>query len=124
MASSQNLTPKVQQQGKDTLFCFTLDQSRTIAKHLEQGRYSDSILRQTEIETEQLNKLICIGDSSLQATTQKVVNQDLMLRNKETELATVNLKLQQTEKKYKSERWQKCLFFATTLSLGVWLIVK
>ena len=124
MASSQNLTPKIQQQDKDTLFCFTIAQSRSIAKHLEQGRYCDSLLRQTETETDQLNKLLCISDSSLMATTQKITNQELMLRNQQTELTTVNLKLQQTEKKYKSERWQKCLFFVTTVSLGVWLIMK
>lgn len=122
--SSQNLTPKVQQQGKDTLFCFSISQSRSIAKVLEQGRYCDSLLLQTEQQIKQLSGLLCIGDSSLQASQNKIANQDIVLRNYKTELTIVNLNLQQTEKKYKSERWQKYLFMVATVSLGTWLIVK
>lgn len=124
MASSQNLTPKVQQQGNDTLFCFTLSQSRNIAKTLEQGRYCDSLLLQTEQQSRQLSDLLFISDSSLQVSQNKITNQEVMLRNNKTELAMVNLNLQQTEKKYKSERWQKYLFMVATVSLGTWLIVK
>lgn len=123
-ASSQNLTPKVQVQNKDTLFCFTIPQSKVIAKHLESSRYSDSVLVQTENEVELLNQLQAVKDSSLLIMKMKTENQQTMLANQDGVIGDMNLKLEQTEKKFKSERWQKRLFAAGFFVMTVLTILK
>ena len=123
-ASSQNLTPKVQVQNKDTLFCFTIPQSKVIAKHLESSRYSDSVLVQTENEVELLNQLQAVKDSSLLIIKMKIENQQTMLANQDGVIGDMNLKLEQTEKKLKGERWQKRLFAAGFFVMTVLTILK
>ena len=124
MASSQNLTPKVQQQDKDTLFCFTLDQSRSLAKYLEQGRYCDSLLTKSETQIQQLYELQAANDSCMAKLNEKTENQQRMLTNQRTEISGLNLKLGQSDKACRKERWQKYLFLVSTVVLGTCLIIK
>lgn len=123
-AFSQALSPKVIQQNTDTLFCFSLNQSRTIAKYLVQGRYCDSLLLQSEQQSRQLLQLKALADSSVQDLTRKSFNQDLLLRNQAREISGLNLKLTQRDKEFKAERWQKYLFLVSTVALGTWLLSK
>lgn len=123
-ASSQNLTPKVRLENKDTLFCFNIQQSKVIAEHLENSRYCDSVLVQTENQVELLNQLQAVNDSSLLIMKMKTENQQTMIQNQEVVIGDMNLKLEQTEKKFKSERWQKRLFAAGTFVFAVLTILK
>lgn len=122
--SSQNLTPKVQVQNKDTVFCFTIPQSKVIAKHLENSRYCDSVLMQTENEVELLHQLQAINDSSLVIMKMKSENQQTIMLNQEAVIGDLHLEVQQTEKKLKSERWQKRLFAAGFFVMTVVTILK
>lgn len=124
LASSQTLTPKVTIQNKDTLFCFTIPQSKVIAKHLQNSTYCDSILAQTENEVELLNQRQAVNDSSLLVLKMKTENQQSIMSNQEGEISNLNLKLGQTEKKFKSERWQKRLFAAGTFLFAALYILK
>lgn len=123
-ASSQSLAPKIQVQNKDTLFCFTMPQSKVIAKHMENSRYCDSVLTQTENEVELLNELQMVKDSSLLIMKMKTENQQTMIQNQEAVIGDLNLKLEQTEKKFKGERWQKRLFAAGFFVMTVLTILK
>lgn len=123
-AFSQGLTPKVQVQNKDTLFCFTLPQSKVIAKHLENSRYCDSVLAQTEAQVETLNQLQAVSDSSLLMMKMKTETQQLIMANQETTITDLNVKLEQTDKKFKSERWQKRLFAVGTFLFATLAILK
>lgn len=123
-AFSQALSPKVIQQNGDTLFCFSLSQSRAIAKHLIAGQYCDSLLVLSEQRVGQLVRLNTIADSSILGLTKKSFNQDLMLRNQGREITELNLRLTQSDKKFKAERWQKYLFLVSTVALGTWLLSK
>ncbi len=122
--SSQSLTPKVQVQNKDTVFCFTIPQSKVIAKHLENSRYCDSVLMQTESEIELLHQLEAVNDSSLLIMKMKTENQQTIILNQETIIGDLHLKVQQTEKKLKGERWQKRLFALGFFVISVVAIVK
>lgn len=122
--SSQSLKPKVRLENKDTLFCFTIPQSKVIAKHLENSRYCDSVLAQTESRVELLNVLSAVKDSSLLVIKVKTDNQQIMLENQEDVIGNLNLKLEQTEKKFKSERWQKRLFAAGFFIIGIVAIIN
>ncbi len=122
--SSQTLTPTVSIQNKDTLFCFTIPQAKVIAKHLQNSTYCDSVLAQTENEVELLNQMQALNDSSLLVLKMKTENQQSMMTNQEGEIGNLNLKLGQTEKKVKSERWQKRLFAVGTFLFAALYILK
>lgn len=123
-ASSQNLTPKVQVQNKDTLFCFTIPQSKAIGKHLENSRYCDSVLVQTENEVELLNQLQMVKDSSLLIMKMKTDNQQYIINNREGVIQNLNTDLKRSEKKYRNERWQKRLFAVGTFLFAALAILK
>lgn len=122
--SSQSLIPKVQVQNKDTLFCFTIPQSKVIAKHLENSKYCDSVLTQTENEVELLNQLQAVNDSSILVLTMKTGNQQHIINNQEGVIQNLNTDLKQSEKKYRNERWQKRLFAAGTFIFAALAILK
>lgn len=123
-ASSQSLKPKVRLENKDTLFCFTIQQSKAIAKHLENSRYCDSVLIQTENQVELLNQLQVVNDSSLLIMKMKTENQQTMIDNQQAVIGDLNLKLNQTERKVKNERWQKRLFAIGFFAMTIVTIIK
>lgn len=122
--SSQSLIPKVTVQNKDTLFCFTVPQSKVIAKHLQNSMYCDSVLTQTEYEIELLNQKQAVNDSSMLILKMKTENQQSIISNKDGEIGNLNIKLEQTEKKFKNERWQKRLFAVGTFLFATLAIIK
>lgn len=101
-----------------------MPQARILAKHLEQGRYCDSLLEHTETQVLQLYQLQADSDSTLLCMKEKNANQERLLGNQRLEMADLNLELEQREKKLQNQRWQKCLFIVTTVFLGAWLIAK
>ena len=121
---SQSLIPKVQVQNKDTLFCFTIPQSKVIAKHLENSTYCDSVLTQTENEVELLNQLQTVNDSSILVLRMKTENQQFIISNQEGVIANLNEDIKRSEKKYRNERWQKRLFAAGTFLFAVLAILN
>lgn len=122
--SSQSLTPKVVVQNKDTLFCFTIPQSKVIAKNLEGNRYCDSVLTQTENEVELLNQLQAVNDSSILILKMKTENQQSIIINQDAVIGNLDNDLKQSEKKIRRERWQKRLFAAGTFIFAVLTIIK
>lgn len=121
---SQSLIPKVQVQNKDTHFCFTIPQSKVIARHLENSTYCDSVLTQTENEVELLNQLQAVNDSSLLVFKMKTENQQYIITNKDGIIQNLNVDLKRSEKKYRNERWQKRLFAAGTFLFAALAILK
>lgn len=122
--SSQSLIPKVQLQNKDTLFCFTIPQSKVIAKHLENSTYCDSVLTQTENEVDLLNQLQAVNDSSILILKMKTDNQQSIITNQDAVIGNLNNDLKQSEKKFRREQWQKRLFAAGTFMFAVLTIIK
>lgn len=121
---SQSLIPKVQVQNKDTLFCFTIPQSKVIAKHLENSTYCDSVLTQTENEVDLLNQLQAVNDSSILVLKMKTENQQYIIGNQDGIIQNLNTDLKRSEKKYRNERWQKRLFAAGTFLFAALAILK
>jgi hypothetical protein len=116
---SQTITPKIQLIGKDTCFCFTIPQSKIIAKELQKGLYNDSILTQTECELGALKEQKATDDKATIVLQQKVKNQSQMLTNQENAVAAVTSDLQSSRKNERNQRWQKRFFVLTTfLSVG------
>lgn len=121
---SQDIKPIVQLIGKDTFFCFTIPQSKIIAKDLEKGRYCDSILSQTECELEALKEQIITNDTAISVLQENISNQAKMNINLETALQTIESDLLLSKKHERKQRWQKRLFVATTFILVSFAILK
>lgn len=124
LVSSQSLIPKVQLQNKDTLFCFTIPQSKVIAKHLESSKYCDSVLTKTENEIDLLNQLQTVNDSSILILKMKTDNQQYIINNQEGVIQNLNTDLKRSEKQYRNEHWQKRLFAAGTFLFAALAILK
>lgn len=121
---SQTLKPRIRPEGKDTLFCFTLPQSKIIAKHMENARYCDSILKKTECEVEFLNQLQSIKDSSISTLTMKAGNRQSLIANQEKQITNLNTELIKTQKDVRRARWQKRLFAAGIIVLTTLTVLK
>lgn len=113
---SQSLTPSVFKQNKETLFCFTLEQRRTIAKEISSGQYCDSISRTQEQVIFSLGKEVILKDSiCLLLSTQKQ-NQLLMIENLERGLKESDALLLKSKRELRRARW-------TSRAMGVALII-
>lgn len=110
--------------GKDTCFCFTIPQSKIIAKDLQKGLYSDSILAQTEYELETLKEQKLVNDTATNILQIKIKNQGQMISNKETALQMVTGDLLVSKKHERSQLWQKRLFAFTTFIALSFAIIK
>ncbi|OFY84717.1 MAG: hypothetical protein A3F72_15595 [Bacteroidetes bacterium RIFCSPLOWO2_12_FULL_35_15] len=91
---------------------------------MENSRYCDSVLTQTENEVELLNQLQAIKDSSLLIMKMKTENQQSIITNQDVQIGNLNIDLKQSEKKFRQERWQKRLFATGTFIFAVLTIIK
>jgi len=91
---------------------------------LENSKYCDSVLTQTENEVELLNQLQVVNDSSILILTMKTGNQQSIITNQDAVIGNLNNDLKQSEKKFRRERWQKRLFAAGTFIFAVLTIIK
>ncbi|HSH64714.1 MAG TPA: hypothetical protein VLB84_02720 [Bacteroidia bacterium] len=110
--------------GNDTCFCFTITQSKIIAKDLEKGQYNDSILAQMECEVEALKKQKFTNDTATVVLQNKIANQDQIITNQTEAVQKVTNKLQASEKKVRKQVWQKRLFVITTFIFLGFTILK
>jgi hypothetical protein len=121
---SQGIKPKVQLIGNDTCFCFTIPQSKIIAKDLQKGVYNDSILAQTECELEALKEQKLVSDTTTVALQTKIKNQTKMMLNQESALQTSTNDLQLLTKRERNQRWGKRIFAVTTFIFLGFTILK
>jgi len=108
-AFSQGLKPIVQQINEDTVFCFTIRQSKEIAKRIESGIYKDSIATRLELENSRLHLITQKQDSTIQTLESKVFNMDTITRNQQVNIELLNTTILAQEKKIKRGKWHKTL---------------
>lgn len=65
-----------------------------------------------------------VNDSSLLVMKMKTENQKSLLENQDAAIGDLNLKLKQSEKKFKNERWQKRLFALGFFAMTIVTILK
>jgi hypothetical protein len=110
--------------GNDTCFCFTIPQSKIIAKDLQKGAYNDSILTQTEFELEALKQQKLITDTAASILQNKIKNQSQIITNQESGLQMVTGDLLASKKRERNQLWQKRLFAVTTFICLGFAIIK
>lgn len=110
--------------GNDTCFCFTIPQSKIIAKDLQKGAYNDSILTQTECELEALKEQKLVTDTATSILQNKIKNQAQIITNQESGLQMVTGDLLVSKKQERNQLWQKRLFVVTTFICLGFAIIK
>lgn len=123
-ASSQILSPQVLLQGNDTLFCFSVIQSKIIAKELIGGRYCDSVNFELRKEITALSDINELQDSALLKLGRKIDNQQIIIYNQEAMIASANKRLFDSHREMKRQRWLKRLFAAGLIGFGVFVAIK
>lgn len=116
-AFSQGLKPTVQQINEDTVFCFTIGQSKEIAKRIESGTYKDSIATRLELENSRLHLLAQKKDTTISSLEAKVSNLDTINRNQVVNIELLNTTIQSQERKIRRGKFHK-----TLLGIGLAII--
>ena len=118
MSTSQILRPRLQIIERDTCFCFSVKQSKILARELESNRYCDSILLRTQRQVDTFNQLLTTSDSCVEVLELKVANQQKMIDNQDAFADSITDDLQKVMKQVHSQRWQKEFFIMTAIIFG------
>ena len=122
--SSQVLKPVIQKTDKDTLFCFTLGQSKLIAKELEKSAFCDTILLSQETALKILQELEAGKDSAFYVLKMKSSNQEEIIANRDFHIHKLNIELEKKDKQIKKVIRQKRLLGLGMFLVGIVAIVK
>ena len=123
MASSQSLTPILHQHDQDTVFCWTIQQSQSLAQLIETGQWCDSISHFQQQQINQLETLATIRLQQLETCQQKANN--LTLANANHRQSTSALQRQVdvlTRKERKDHRHKFMLGFSAALATIIAII--
>lgn len=121
---SQDLTPKVQQTGNEKRYCFTIAQSREIAKLLELGKYNDSLVSSLSLANQRFQLLIQKKDSIISFQSDKLENYAMVQQNNDKTIFLLEERLAQQERKVKRGKLQKILLGVSLVVLGTLVISK
>jgi hypothetical protein len=121
---SQVLTPKVEISEADTFFCFTLPQSRIIAKELLHAQYSDSIVMALEEKNCLQYELILKKDSIIASQSAMISNYSVLQKTYEGKLEALTKALAYEQKKARRYKRISWLTGIGMVALGVTAAVK
>lgn len=103
--SSSQIIPKVHIEQRDTSFCFTITQSKFIAKKLVALNYCDSISISQDTIISHLQNTINTQKEMLSIAKEKENNNLLIIRNNEVITEGLKNDLVAEKKKFKKKRW-------------------
>lgn len=123
-ASSQTLKPILRLQNNDTLLCFSINQSRVIAKYISEAQFCDSIKVKQD-------SLICImkEELSLKDSAFYCLNQRNDILHREIEnghliKAELNTSVGRYKKRFTSLIVQRAALVICSIALSTALIIK
>ena len=120
---SQVLKPIVQQQENDTLFCFTIKQSRIIATNLQENKHKNMLLGRQESIINDLRSLTSLQKQQNQNLEKQIDHLEQIGENQEQENRTLNKVIsfqKQTIKKHKKQKLGLKIALAITL-IGIFI---
>ncbi len=98
---SQTLTPTVQLLNKDTIFCFSISQSKEIAKRIQAGSWCDSILQVQQRWMQLYDQSTGVNDSIVLQLKQKVNNMKALTQNQRVSISLLNKTINLQKKQLK-----------------------
>ena len=117
---SQKLTPIVQELNGDTLFCFTISQSKIIAGYIEEKMWCDSMMIEQDKWAELVNQTIETNDSLVDGLEQKIKNMQQLYENEQTSMDLLNKTITIQDRKIKRSKAHKVLL---GVGLGVMTVL-
>jgi len=108
-AFSQGLTPTVQVLNGDIVFCFTIPQSKEIAKRIEANQWCDSMIIAQGEMVELLNQSMGVQDSVAASLQWKMKNLEVINQNQATNMDYLKESLKAKDKKLKKSKVHKVL---------------
>lgn len=122
--SSQNLKPRIQLGSNDTFLCFSLAQSRLLAKELVKGRYCDSMTTANEAKIMQLCQLSQVKDSTIHFLREQVSVQDCALEKSDQIIRQQDQSITTLSSRIKGTRRQRTVLIVCSVLLAVSLALK
>lgn len=124
MAISQDLKPLVQNIDNQKYFCFTIKQSRFIAKQLERGLFQDSIINMMKLRSFRWQLLTQKKDTIILKLEDKVENLSLVNQNEDEQIKELNLTIKKQNRKIKRNKFERWFFGGGLLVLTGIIIAK
>ena len=124
MSFSQDLTPLIQEKNSDTLFCFTIEQSKFIASLLEEGKFNKSLLKSNYTLNAQLTHIIEVKDSIIDIKDIQIEKKDLIIQNEQKINSLTEENLEITEKQLKKKKTQNVFLTIGLAIVSIVAIVK
>lgn len=121
---SQNLVPKVQRIKNEKYYCFTIAQSRDIAKLMELGKYNDSLVNSLSKTVKKFQLLTQNKDSIISFQSDKLENYEIMVHNHDRTMLLLEESVKRKEKKIKRGKLHKILLGVSLVALGTLIISK
>lgn len=122
-AFSQALTPKVQLIDGDTVFCFSIEQSRIIAKHLEKGKYCDSLVVQHEQNEKVLKEAVAVKDSTIEKLESKTENLNSIIDNDRESMEHMKRTIDIKDKEIRKQKFHKRILGVAVIVIGIIAII-
>lgn len=124
IAISQDLAPKIQSIENEKHYCFTIAQSRSIAKLLELGKYNDSLVHSLSKQVARFELLTTKKDSVISFQSEQLENYAMIVGNNEKAMQLLETRLEHKDKKLKRGKLQKVLLGVGVVVLGILAISK
>ncbi len=121
---SQSLKPIVQKLNNDTLFCFSLSQSRELAKLLVSGVYADSIAQSLSKENKRLYTVLDNKERQINNLNLKVTFTNQIVENQKENLRSLEGYLEQRDKKLKRVKRQKKWMLVGLAGLTIFSVTR
>jgi hypothetical protein len=104
----------------DTLFCFTIPQSKVLAKQIQSNTYCDSLIGEQEVLIGLLEKSGITKDNINNQLETKIVNLNTINQNQDSETQLLEKYLEVKEKKLKRSKTHRVLL---SIGLGIMTIL-
>ncbi len=121
---SQGLTPTVQQATNDTLFCFSVVQSKELARRLATSAYNDSLAMALTRENERLYTLVNNQTRQAKNLELKVRLTNIAMENQERTIQAMEDYLEQQDKVLHRSKREKRLMALGLAALAVLSVVQ
>ena len=122
-AFSQELKPIVLEVNHDTVFCFTINQSKMLAKRIELGRYCDSLTVKQQKLVKLLESISQTKDSINTGLERKVILLEQIKQNQGENIQLLKATIKKKDKKLKKSKVQKILLVVGLGLMAVLAIV-
>ncbi len=121
---SQDLTPKIREIDKLPHYCFTIAQSREIAKLLELGKYNDSLVNNLSLNIKRFELVTQKKDSIISFQSDQLENYAMVVNNNDRTILLLEETIKRKEKKIKRSKLHKILLGISLVALGTLIISK